>query len=166
MKCFPWDGRTSSLAAGFNNGNAVVALGRKTGTKVGRPQFVVIHAAEDATAISIVSAFCATTRHGQKLTSLDYTSFAKIFHQTLAKMKLSHIGYTPHSPRAGWATQLRLQGMAFTEIQERGRWGSPNTLRTYLDAVAASTTLLQETHSLFGFAQWLDEDFTEPFPWW
>ena len=69
--------------------------------------------AADATAISIISAFCATTKHGQKLTSLDFGSYARIFHQTLAKMKLSHIGFTPHSPRAGWATQLRLQGMAF-----------------------------------------------------
>ena len=28
---------------GVNNGNAVIALGRKTGTKAGRAQFIVIH---------------------------------------------------------------------------------------------------------------------------
>ena len=32
--------------------------------------------------------------------------------------------------------------MAFSEIQERGRWAQAATLRTYLDAVAASTVLL------------------------
>ena len=149
-----------------NNGNAVLALGMKTGTKSGRPQFVVIHAKEDPTAIALVNAFCASTKHGQPLTSLDYNGFSKIFKSTLAKMHLTGLNYTPHSPRAGWATQLRLQGMPFTEIQERGRWASAQTLRTYLDAVAASTTLLQQTHSLHDFAAWLDESFVERFPWW
>ena len=63
---------------GFNNGNAVLALGRKVGTKSGRPQFVVIHASEDATAIALVNAFCASTKHGQALSSLDYNSFKDV----------------------------------------------------------------------------------------
>ena len=61
---------------------------------------------------------------------------------------------------------LRQQGMAFSEIQERGRWASAQTLRTYLDAVAASTTMLQGTHSPHGFATWLDDCFIDWFPWW
>ena len=151
---------------GVNNGNAVIALGRKTGTKAGRAQFIVIHAAEDPFAISIISAFCATTKFGQALSSLDYIGYSKILSKTLAKMRLADMGFTPHSPRAGWATTLRLQGMAFSEIQERGRWAQAATLRTYLDAVAASTVLLHRTHDLYALGNWLDESFTERFPWW
>ena len=151
---------------GVNSGNAVLALGRRFGTKAGRPQFIVVHASEDATAIAIVNAFAATTKFGQSLTSLDYNSYSRLLAQTMAKLKLSNIGYTPHSPRAGWATTLRLGGMAFSEIQERGRWAQAATLRTYLDAVAASTTLLHATHSLYDLGTWLDESFSDRYPWW
>ena len=60
----------------------------------------------------------------------------------LKDLDLADLAYTPHSPRAGWATTLRLGGMPFTEIQERGRWQNAATLRIYLDAVAASKVLL------------------------
>ena len=79
---------------------------------------------------------------------------------------LQELHYTPHSPRAGWATQLRLSGTPFSEIQERGRWKNASTLRVYLDAVAASTTLLGRTHTLQPFAAYVDENFAERFPWW
>ena len=151
---------------GVNAGNAVIALGRRTGTKVGRAQFVIVHAAEDPVALALVAAFASTTKPGQRLTSLNYTVYKKLLDQTLAHMGFADLGFTPHSPRAGWATHLRLTGMPFTEIQERGRWASASTLRAYLDAVAASTALLQRTQVLQPFATWLEEDFAERFLWW
>ena len=51
------------------------------------------------------------------------------------------LGYTPHSPRAGFATEARLQGMSFEEIRENGRWLSDSSLRTYLDLVGATAGL-------------------------
>ena len=151
---------------GVNNGNAVVALGKRFGTKAGRPQFVVVHAGEDPVALALVAAFVASTPNGSPLSSLSYQDYSKVLHRTLRQMRLGDIGYTPHSPRAGWATGLRLSGVPFTEIQERGRWATAATLRTYLDAVAASTSLLQRTQTLWEFAQYIEEDFSARFPWW
>ena len=151
---------------GVNRGNGVIALGRKHGTKAGRAQFVVVHSSEDQTALTLLSAFAATTKPGQKLSNLDYQRFKNIFDRTLKDMGLVDLGYTPHSPRAGWATQLRLSGVPFQEIQERGRWQNAATLRVYLDAVAASTVLLERTQTLFAFASYVDENFAERFPWW
>ena len=105
-----------------SNGNAVTALGRKQGTKAGRAQFVVVHASEDQTALALISAFVAATQPGKKLTNLNYNRFRGILDRALKDLGLSDLGYTPHSPRAGWATTLRLSGMRSTEIQERGRW--------------------------------------------
>ena len=151
---------------GVNNGNGVIALGRRVGTKAGRAQFVVVHAAEGPTALTILSAFAATTKPGQKLSGLNYQRFRSLLDRTLKDMGLADLKYTPHSPRAGWATTLRLAGVPFTEIQERGRWSSAASLRIYLDAVAASTTLLQKTQTLHAFATYMDENFAERFPWW
>ena len=152
--------------AHLNNGNAVIALGRKRGTKAGRPQFVIVRAAEDPVAIAIVSAFARTTKPGCRLTSLDYNGYYKLLTSGLRDLGLSQIKYTPHSPRAGWATAHRLSGLSFQEIQERGRWSCASSLRIYLDAVAASTVLLQQTTYLLEFAAYVESDFVARYPWW
>ena len=53
------------------------------------------------------------------------------------------MGWTPHSARAGWASDSRAEGMSFEELRERGRWVSDNSLRTFLDIVGASSILRQ-----------------------
>ena len=131
-----------------------------------RAPFVVVHASEDQTACALTSAYAATTKPGQNLTILNYNRFRGILDRALKDLDLTDLGCTPHSPRAGWATKLRLSGMPFTEIQERGRWQNAATLRIYLDAVAASTVLLHKMQTLFTFAAYVDENFAERFPWW
>ena len=113
-----------------------------------------------------MAAFAASTKHGQKLTNLDYPRYKNILDKAVKDLGFQDLHFTPHSPWAGWATQLRLSGVPFTEIQERGRWKNASTLRIYLDAVAASTTLLQKTMTLHAFANYVDENFAERFPWW
>ena len=125
-----------------------------------------MHASEDQTALALISAFAAATQPGQKLTNLNYNRFRGILDRALKDLGLSDLGYTPHSPRAGWATTLRLSGLPFTEIQERGRWQNAATLRIYLDAVVASTVLLHKTQTIFTFAAYVDENFAERFLWW
>ena len=150
----------------LHNGNAVVALGKRHGTKAGRPQFVIVHANEDPIAMALIAAFASTTPPGSALSSLDYSQYSRCLHCAARQLGLSTIGYSPHSPRAGWATQLRLSGVPFAEIQERGRWQTASALRIYLDAVAASATLLHKTHALLEFSQYLEADFIGRFPWW
>ena len=125
-----------------------------------------MHASEDQTALALIFAFAATTQPGQKLINQNYNRFRGILDRALKDLGLSDLGYTPHSPRAGWATTLRLSGMLFTQIQERGRWQNAATLRIYLDAVAASFVLLHKTQTMFTFAAYVDGNFVERFPWW
>ena len=138
----------------------------KRGTKAGRPQFVIVRADEDPVALCIVSAFARTTRPGCKLTSLEYGAYYKLITRAAREVGVGHIKYTPHSPRAGWATAHRLNGLSFQEIQERGRWTNPSSLRLYLDAVAASTVLLQQTNFLLEFSSYVESDFANRYPWW
>ena len=49
--------------------------------------------------------------------------------------------YSPHAPRAGFATESFLQGLEFTHIREMGRWTSDASLRTYLDGTSVVYTL-------------------------
>ena len=97
---------------------------------------------------------------------MDYSQYSRCLANASRQLGLRAIGYTPHSPRAGWASQLRLSGVPFAEIQERGHWETVSALRIYLDAVAASTTLLHKTHSLLEFARYIEADFVGRFPWW
>ena len=53
----------------LHNGNAVVALGKRHGTKAGRPQFVVVHANKNHIAMSLVAAFASTMPPGSLLSS-------------------------------------------------------------------------------------------------
>ena len=48
------------------------------------------------------------------------------------------IGWTPHSPRSGFASELIAAGVSFTEVRERGRWVADSSLRTYIDVVSAA----------------------------
>ena len=48
------------------------------------------------------------------------------------------IRWTPHSPRAGFATDAVAAGRPIAFIQEEGRWRSADSFRTYVDVVSAA----------------------------
>ena len=47
-------------------------------------------------------------------------------------------GWTPRSPRAGFASDGAAEGTCFAELREKGRWVADSSLRVYIDVVAAS----------------------------
>ena len=47
-------------------------------------------------------------------------------------------GWTPHSPRAGYATDAIARDVPFSEVKETGRWFSDSSLRVYIDVIGAS----------------------------
>ena len=51
---------------------------------------------------------------------------------------LQLFGYSPHSPRAGFASDAMLSARDFTSIREEGRWVSDQSLRIYLDGVSTA----------------------------
>ena len=84
---------------------------------------------------------CSRNRH-EPLFKLG--SYA-VLHKYVCKFKVARalaIDLTPHSLRAGGATQEMLEGRSIAEIQFDGRWESQATCRGYVDIVFA---ILPET---------------------
>ena len=48
------------------------------------------------------------------------------------------MGWTPHSPRIAFASELVAAGVRFTEVRERGRYIADSSLRTYIDVASAA----------------------------
>ena len=74
----------------------------------------------------------------------SYAEYSATLLDAAQRSNTAHLGFSPHSPRAGKATQERLDGTAFETIREDGRWASATSLRIYLDrakALAQATCL-------------------------
>ena len=144
---------------------AVIALGLKRGTKVRRPQSVTFQEDSDPVACVLVAAFAATTAAEQPLSSIN--SIKKM--GDLINWGSRYLGYTvhftPHSCRAGWASEMKIKGHSFSEIKDRGRWATDESTKIYLDVVS-SMYHLPSVASAEPYAQWLLEDFATRFPWW
>ena len=70
------------------------------------------------------------------------TQYRTLLKSAEAALGLS-VGWGPHSPRAGWATDFRAEGAPFTRIREGGRWVSDSSLRIYLDVQSANAVLTE-----------------------
>ena len=154
-----------SLIPASDTGTAEPVLLLKGRTKAGRPQCAVGFSKHITWLNSVVAYFLRTTPPSRPLSgtgTLD--QYASILRRACSDLGI--VGdYTPHSPRAGWASFLRMRNVDFTELQERGRWASPASLRIYLDII----NVLQLQHSELRIQHWgeyLTADFAARFPWW
>ena len=69
----------------------------------------------------------------------------------LCQFPLWGLRFTPHSLRAGAATQARMDGMSVQELMFRGRWAHESTLRVYLDVAMALATKTLRAAAPFAF---------------
>jgi len=144
---------------------ACLLLAPKRGTKSGRPQHAQGCKEFIGWADTLIAAFKATTPAGTKLCAvIDTAQYQRLINRAAAALRLRG-RYSPHSPRAGWASSMRLWGLPFSELQERGRWASASSLRIYLDFSATLQLQCDEQH-IMTFARWLHEDLGKRFPWW
>ena len=63
--------------------------------------------------------------------------YRKVLAQVQSDLGLE-LGWTPRSPRAGFASDSRTEGWTFEEVREAGRWASDSSLRIYLDIISAA----------------------------
>ncbi|CAK0885210.1 unnamed protein product, partial [Prorocentrum cordatum] len=70
---------------------------------------------------------------------VDYRHRLKQFEAALGL----DIHWTPHSARAGFASDSVARGVPFQDIKEAGRWLTESSLRIYVDVVTASRVLAQ-----------------------
>ena len=108
----------------------MILLGQHHNLKVGHRQCGL---SECPLAEAVAGAFRASTSPSDRLTAFSTVSQWTAFLNKYVKKAGFDYRWTAHSPRAGWAVEIRLKGLAFTEIRERGRWRSDASLRTYLD---------------------------------
>ena len=57
----------------------------------------------------------------------------------IEKVLGTNFNFSPHSPRAGFASEARARGMSFVELREAGRWVADSSLRVYIDLVTAAS---------------------------
>ena len=117
----------------------VIALGVVSNTKSKRPQVVTVPPTSKR--------LCALIRQCRSKTPPGYF----LFPHTLAEYRLQlkkaerelglSLGWGPHSPRAGWATDQKVAGTDFVTIREGGRWLSDASLRCYLDILSATMAI-------------------------
>ena len=91
-------------------------------------------------------------------------------YQTLLKglcFALQVYDYSPHSPRAGFASEGFLMKIPLTELRETDWWTSGSSLRIYLDIIATSTESAErDSKCMLPLLRLIDAEFDAFFRWW
>jgi len=133
-------------------GGCFLILGVRThGTKVGREQTVEI---TNLWAIAGLRFLCRNTSEANHLLSnspepMTAGEYSRILRQSWADMHVDDLGLTPHSPRAGGATNDLLNRVPFVSVQEKGRWLHAASARVYLDRAQALALKTQRAATRF-----------------
>ena len=126
-------------AASAYDSYAVLGLGIRTGTKAKRPQSVLLRG-------PVKVALLRWLRHGraldEPLVGYTYEQYRRLLFKQLEVLDLVSIGWSPHSPRAGFASDLVAQGVPIKTIMDLGRWLSESSARTYIDVTASASILV------------------------
>ena len=113
----------------------IFALGQRSGgTKAKREQSVVLR---DRRIIDWVRWAVELSEPGGRLFPYSYDIYRKLLKRVESHLGLT-VGWTPHSARAGFASEAIARGTPFNEVREQGRWRADSSLRTYIDIVSAA----------------------------
>ena len=134
--------RPSRFVIRGTQGPAILDPGRRAQRHQGR------QASGGASVAERLGSKLATGAFRKKHTAPDsrLSSMTKLYHlQALISRGLAELAidirFTPHCPRAGWATFRHTAGQAFTDLREDGRWRTDSSLRVYLDTVSNCNVL-------------------------
>jgi len=117
-----------------------IQVGALRGTKAGRPQIVRAWP-QDWEANWFFSSLARTTAADTCLSSMvSLYHLQSLITRGLADLDID-LRFTPHCPRAGWATYRHTVGQPFADLREDGRWRTEASLRVYLDAVSNTNAL-------------------------
>ena len=127
---------------------AVIRLGAKTGTKVKREQFAMIDQQEHAEVILMLKRWISVTPPDAYLCDVGYDKVNALLKEVCRELGLN-FSFTPHSPRAGFATNGVIQGKTTETIMTEGRWASRGSFVRYLDVIVAAQVQTQLELSAF-----------------
>jgi integrase len=121
----------------FGNGQFIFRLGAGTGTKSKREQAAMLDPSIFPQTALALTQLMALKEDDEYL--FDYSYYQ--YHESIQGIS-DHYGIrfkvTPHSGRAGFATERVAQGEPADKVRSAGRWLSESSFRTYLDVVMAS----------------------------
>jgi integrase len=148
------------------NSKLVICLSK---TKTGRNQSVIVRRPERAKLIIHIIKFKKKLFHNNqrshqstnKLFSFSAASYRRIFHQTCDKLKLSNIGYTPHSLRHGGATFDFQNNIIIADIKTRGRWKDTKSAERYIQTGVALLRLYDVPPAVFKIGCLIVDNFQE-----
>ena len=108
---------------------AVVGLGVRAGTKAKRPQSVILRGTKKVALLRWLRSSCAPS---DRLIGYSCEQMRRLLSKTLTELGLEEIGWSPRSPRAGFASDLVSKGVPFLTVKDLGRWVSEAAARTYI----------------------------------
>ena len=119
--------------------HAMLGLGVRAGTKAKRAQFVLIH---DPVVVALVRWLRGSCNPSESLIGYSYEQYRRILAKVCSKQNLSHLRWTPHSPRSGFASECIASGMGFIKTMQLGRWISESSARAYVDITTSASILI------------------------
>lgn len=118
-------------------GRYIIRLGANVGTKVKREQWAVLDSHKHTDLAWLLLMLLKCTMPTEKLFPFSYAKYHRALKQVEEALGID-LGVTPHSPRAGYASEEAAAGTPVLEIMRGGRWGSESSMKTYVDIIVAS----------------------------
>ena len=112
----------------------VLRLGTNVGTKVGREQTAFFDPEQDPVLAMLLFRLLRATPEQGQLAACSYDHYRRVLARHSACLG---VRYSPHSCRAGFATEAIIKGEAPTLVQRRGRWASEASFLVYVDVATA-----------------------------
>lgn len=145
------------------NSRVVLCLAQ---TKTGRNQSVIVRRPDIA---SLIIHFIKYKQHhtrrrvssSSKLFSFTAASYRRVFRRTCDDLKLSNIGYTPHSLRHGGATFDYQNNVAISDIKTRGRWKDTKSAERYIQTGVALLRLYDVPPAIFDIGCFVVDHFQQ-----
>ncbi|CAK0789982.1 unnamed protein product [Prorocentrum cordatum] len=122
---------------GRGRGPLIVGLGIKANTKAKRPQSNAILEASSPALVDLLRTLKARAPPGGRMFPYALEKYRKLLARIQSECNLP-MGWTPHSARAGFASEATARGMSFEQIRETCRWKVDSSLRVYIDMVQAA----------------------------
>lgn len=115
----------------------IFRLGVKGGTKLKREQRTWLAFDRDEDVTCLFRRILLGTEAGEKLWDHSYNEY-RLALRLLSRQLGLPFSFTPHSARAGFASEAVSRGEDAQSIRIRGRWQSETSFRIYTDVVGAS----------------------------
>ena len=116
--------------------NIIIRLGAIVSTKAKREQFVVVSPDKHKHSYILLRILLTATTTGQRTFPYSYWEYRSALKNIDESSGLG-LGITPHSPRAGFASEAAAANADLEETRKAGRWSSEANFRIYIDVIGA-----------------------------